>query len=146
MQITNYCFNNVIFCPLQRTLSLESSTVVQLDPKVADLLLFLIQHHTQILSREEILNALWEGQNVSDHVVTQAISELRKALDKIDPEAKQWVKTISKRGYCFDVNATIVEINNSPSDEKISEIYAENNSVNTAPKKTYYSNQYQCSS
>ncbi|MGL5148073.1 MAG: winged helix-turn-helix domain-containing protein, partial [Plesiomonas shigelloides] len=98
MQITNYCFNNVIFCPLERTLSLESSTVVQLDPKVADLLLFLIQNHTQILSREEILNALWEGQNVSDHVVTQAISELRKALDKIDPEAKQWVKTISKRG------------------------------------------------
>lgn len=134
MQITNYCFNNVIFCPLQRTLSLERSTVVQLDPKVADLLLFLIQHHTQILSREEILNALWEGQNVSDHVVTQAISELRKALDKIDPEAKQWVKTISKRGYCFDVNATIVERNNSSSDENTSEIYAEANSVNTTKK------------
>lgn len=107
MQISQYCFNNITFSPSQRTLSSDHAHL-QLDPKLADLLLYLIQNHSQVLCREDILDALWEGQNVSDHVVTQAISELRKALEKAHPQARLWIKTISKRGYSFDVSPEAV--------------------------------------
>lgn len=103
MQRAEYCLNNVKFSPALRTLATGDSSA-QLDPKVADLLLFLIEQYPEVLSRDEILDALWQGQDVSDHVVTQTISELRKALEKVQPDAKHWVKTISKRGYCLAVN------------------------------------------
>lgn len=118
MQNAIYCFNNAQFSHVLRTLTFDMFQI-QIDPKVADLLLFLIQYQPQVLSREEILNALWEGQDVSDHVVTQTISELRKALEKVHPKAKSWIKTISKRGYCLDVDVHILYVDEVEQDQSL---------------------------
>ncbi|HIF9208354.1 TPA: winged helix-turn-helix domain-containing protein [Photobacterium damselae] len=133
MQNAIYCFNDVQFSHVLRTLTFDASQI-QLDPKVADLLLFLIQYQPQVLSREEILNALWEGQDVSDHVVTQTISELRKALEKVHPKAKLWIKTISKRGYCLDVNVDVFHAEKIGQDEFSSIDNVESSSILQAMK------------
>jgi TolB-like protein/Tfp pilus assembly protein PilF len=52
----------------------------------------------EVVSREELLAAVWPGVVVGDDVLTQSINKLRKALgDK--PRSPAYIETISKRGY-----------------------------------------------
>ena len=66
--------------------------------KVAGLLQYLIEHQDRIVSKEELLEALWQHGDYRENSLTQSIRELRLALDD---SAKQphYVKTFPQRGY-----------------------------------------------
>src|SRR5262245_13814998 len=74
--------------------------VVELTPKLLDLLFHLVDRPGVLVTKEELLEALWPGANVTDNALTQAVSELRQALgdDAGDP---QYIKTVARRGYRF---------------------------------------------
>jgi|GEM_PF-1073555 len=69
---------------------------VPLKPKVYDLLCLLIEHRERVLSRAEIMDALWPRQDIEDSSLTQAVYELRRALD--DPAL---IESLPRRGYRF---------------------------------------------
>lgn len=71
---------------------------VHLEPRVMNLLYELARRPGSVLSREELLDAVWGEAFVCEEVLTQAISALRRALgdDSRDP---RFVATIPKRGY-----------------------------------------------
>ncbi len=52
----------------------------------------------QIVSREELTEEVWQGTFVTDEVLTQSVSELRKALGD-DPREPRFIVTVPKRGY-----------------------------------------------
>ena len=83
---------------LDRGLSrlLRAETPVPLKPKVYDLLCLLIDHRERVLSRGEIMEALWPRQDIEDSSLTQAVYELRRALD--DPAL---IESLPRRGYRF---------------------------------------------
>lgn len=54
----------------------------------------------EVLSKDEILNTVWEGAFVGEDSLTQAISQLRQALGD-DPQRPTYIQTIPKRGYRF---------------------------------------------
>jgi len=85
---------------VQRDLNRMSNgdKTVQVEPKVMEVLVFLAEHAGEVLSREKIVRAIWNGTYVSDEVLTYGISELRHAFDD-DAKNPQIIQTIPRRGY-----------------------------------------------
>ena len=84
---------------------------VTLTPKLLDLLLHLLDHAGELVTKEALLDAVWPGANVTDNAVAQAVSELRHALGD-DSGSPQFIKTVARRGYRF---VALVEPTSSPS-------------------------------
>jgi len=84
----------------ERTLLLEGRTVA-LTPKALDTLIALVRHQPKVMSKEELLDAVWPGTFVEEGILAQNIMTLRKALR--NPE---WIETVPKRGYRFAVDVT----------------------------------------
>jgi len=78
----------------------RGDAVVDLTPKLLDLLLHLIDHAGQLVTKEALLDALWPDANVTDNALTQAVSELRQALGD-EAATPHYIKTIARRGYRF---------------------------------------------
>ncbi len=70
----------------------------RLEPKVMRLLLFLAAKAPHVVSREEILEEVWEGRAVVDEAVTRAVSLLRQAFGD-DAKQARYIETIPTRGY-----------------------------------------------
>ncbi|MEM7281612.1 MAG: winged helix-turn-helix domain-containing protein [Pseudomonadota bacterium] len=69
-----------------------------IEPKVMAVLVHLATYAGEVVSREQLMQAIWSEVVVSDESITRAISELRSALDD-DPKSPQFIKTIPKKGY-----------------------------------------------
>jgi len=86
---------------------LDGDQPVDLTPKLLDLLLHLLDHAGELVTKEALLEALWPEANVTDNALTQAVSELRQALGD-DAAAPQYIKTIARRGYRFVAPVTAI--------------------------------------
>ncbi len=69
-----------------------------LRPKVMEVLIALARARGRVVSRQELVRDVWGGAFVSDAVVTNAIGELRRALNGAVP-GRPSVETIPRRGY-----------------------------------------------
>src|SRR5258708_7334481 len=74
-----YRFGQFVLDPGRRTLS-RADSPVSLTPKAFDVLLFLVQNSNRLVSKEELLQAVWGNTFVEEGTLTQYISHLRKAL------------------------------------------------------------------
>lgn len=72
----------------------------QVEPLVFNLLLYLVQHRDHIVSRQEMLDALWPGKVVSDSALTSCIKAARHAVGD-DGQAQRCIATVQRRGYRF---------------------------------------------
>ena len=81
---------------------------LDLTPKLLDLLLHLIDHAGELVTKEQLLDALWADANVTDNALAQAVSELRSALGD-DPAEPQYIKTVARRGYRFIAPVSTIE-------------------------------------
>jgi len=79
---------------------LRGDAVVDLTPKLLDLLLHLVDRPGELVTKEALLDALWAGANVTDNALAQAVSELRQALGD-DAATSRYIKTVARRGYRF---------------------------------------------
>jgi pimeloyl-ACP methyl ester carboxylesterase/DNA-binding winged helix-turn-helix (wHTH) protein len=73
---------------------------VPLTPKGFALLSYLAQHAGRLVSKQELLDAIWPGVFVGDAVLKSTIREVRKALGD-DPHTPQFIETAHRRGYRF---------------------------------------------
>jgi adenylate cyclase len=70
----------------------------RIEPKVIEVLVHLAARPGKVVTREELLSAVWSGVVVGDDALTQAIIKLRKALGD-DAQEPRYIETIPKRGY-----------------------------------------------
>jgi predicted ATPase/class 3 adenylate cyclase len=73
---------------------------VGLRPKTFDLLVYLVEHAGDLVTKEELLTALWPEMVVADSALTVCVSELRKALGET-ARAPEYIATVHRRGYRF---------------------------------------------
>ena len=73
---------------------------LELTPKLLDLLFHLLDRAGSLVTKEELLDSLWPGANVTENALSQAVSDLRHALDD-DAGAPTFIKTVARRGYRF---------------------------------------------
>jgi TolB-like protein/Tfp pilus assembly protein PilF len=69
-----------------------------LEPKSFRLLQFLIEHRDHVVSKEEILAAIWDGSVVSDNALSRAIAQIRKVIGD-DSKQPSYLETVPKVGY-----------------------------------------------
>jgi DNA-binding winged helix-turn-helix (wHTH) protein/Tol biopolymer transport system component len=96
---TLYRFESYLLDQRKRALSQDGSCV-PLTPKAFDVLLFLVQNPNRVITREELISAVWSGSFVEDGNLTQNISLLRKALAQ-KSEDSGLILTIPRKGYQF---------------------------------------------
>ncbi len=71
---------------------------VRLEPKVMEVLLQLAGRPGEVLSKNELIDAVWPDSIVGEAALSRCISELRRALGD-DARAPQYIETLPKRGY-----------------------------------------------
>ena len=94
-----------------------------LEPKVMDVLVFLAERQGEVVSRQQILDAVWREVVVGDEVVSRAVSLLRTELGD-DQKNPRYLKTISKRGYCLIADVILVSSNEPQHVESVSDVSA----------------------
>ncbi len=82
----------------QRGLARCQGKKVHLEPKPTELLNHLAFRSGEVVSRAELLDAVWPDVTVGEEVITNAVAKLRGAL-KDDPKLPKLIETIPKRGY-----------------------------------------------
>jgi eukaryotic-like serine/threonine-protein kinase len=73
-----------------------NGAVVALELKPLQVLAQLLAHSGEVVSREELLEEVWAGRVTVEHVLTNAVAKLRKALGEIDGER---ILTVPRIGY-----------------------------------------------
>lgn len=75
----------------------ETRTV---EPQVFTLLVFLIENRDRVISKDELIDVVWEGRIVSDATLNTRINAARKALDD-NGKDQAVIRTLPRRGFRF---------------------------------------------
>jgi predicted ATPase/DNA-binding winged helix-turn-helix (wHTH) protein len=77
---------------------LEGGEEIKLRPKVYEALKYLVEHPGRLISKQELIQAMWPDAFVTDDSLVQCTVELRRALKD---RAQKFLKTVPRRGYLF---------------------------------------------
>ena len=104
-----YEFGPFVLDTAQQRLT-RGETVVQLTPKTYDTLLVLVENHGRLLTKDELMKAVWPDSFVDESNLTQQVSMIRRALGETGGE-RRYIATIAGRGYRFEapVKQTVKE-------------------------------------
>jgi DNA-binding winged helix-turn-helix (wHTH) protein len=94
-----YKFENCTLDVERRELRYDG-IIQSVEPQVFDLLHFLIKNADRVVSREDILQAVWRGRIVSDEVLGTRINAARKAIGD-DGTQQRLIKTLRRNGFRF---------------------------------------------
>lgn len=86
---------------------------IHLEPKVMEVLCFLVQRQGEVVSRNELIDEVWRGTYGTDEVLSRAISMLRGALGD-DPRNASYIATIPRSGYRLIMPVTPREQTDDP--------------------------------
>ena len=73
---------------------------VALEPQVFDLLVYLVRNRDRVVSKDDLIDAIWGGRIVSDSAVTSRLNAVRKAVGDSGAE-QRLIRTLSRRGVHF---------------------------------------------
>ena len=73
---------------------------VALEPQVFDLLVHLVQHRDKVVSRDDLIAAVWGGRIVSDSAVTTRLNAVRRAVGD-SGTAQAVIRTVTRKGVRF---------------------------------------------
>jgi DNA-binding winged helix-turn-helix (wHTH) protein len=79
---------------------LRDGVVVPLEPKVFEVLRYLVEHHERVVTKEELLEHVWQGEAVTEAVLPNNVAVLRRALGQARGQAEP-IETVHGRGYRF---------------------------------------------
>lgn len=124
--------NHFIFCDEKQTLKSEDDSC-QLEPMMVELLVYFCQHPNEIISKDRLIENVWQGRIVSDNAVTRIITKLRKAL-RDDARKPNFIATFPKKGYRFIASVHAI----AQSNEKQASVSAHAKRRHTGVRKSIY--------
>ena len=78
----------------------RGSEKISLRPKTLAVLAYLLEHPHRLVSKDELMTAVWPGATVVDAALRVSIQEIRKALGD-DSNKSKFIETVGKKGYRF---------------------------------------------
>lgn len=78
----------------------KDGDAVHVEPQIYDFLYFIIQHEGRVVTRDEIIEGVWNGRIVSDTTISSCVKSARKILGD-DGENQKYIKTARGRGFQF---------------------------------------------
>jgi len=94
-----YYFEDFVLNADRRELS-RGTEMIEMGPQVFDLLIYLVQNRARVITKDDMINVVWEGRIVSESTLTSHINAVRKALGDTGDE-QRLIRTISRKGYRF---------------------------------------------
>jgi TolB-like protein len=85
--------------------------VQAVEPKILDLISLLCANSGRVVSRDELMEAIWDGRIVAEATISTSIKFARKALGDSGEEQK-YIRTVRGRGFRFGAEVEIVEPGN----------------------------------
>ncbi|MGB5035977.1 MAG: transcriptional regulator, partial [Blastocatellia bacterium] len=86
---------------------LRGGEPVALTPKVFETLVYLVEHRGKVLSKDELMSAIWPDTVVEENNLGQNISRLRAVLGE-RPSEHRFIATVPGRGYRFVADVTLL--------------------------------------
>jgi len=108
-----FAFEDYVLDQERRELT-QRGQVVAVGPQVFDLLLLLVSQHERVVSKDELLAAVWTGRIVSESTITSHINAVRKAVGDTGEE-QRLVRTVARKGYRFVGQILISDGEQAPS-------------------------------
>jgi len=99
IRILRYLFEEYAFDTDRRELH-RGADVVSVAPQVFDLLDYLIRNRERVVTKDDLINAVWNGRNVSDAALTTRLNVARSAIGD-SGEEQRLVKTLPRKGFRF---------------------------------------------
>jgi TolB-like protein/Tfp pilus assembly protein PilF len=94
-----YLFENYAFDTDRRELH-RGADLVPLAPQVFDLLDYLIRNRERVVSKDDLISAIWNGRVVSDAALTTRLNIARSAIGD-SGEDQRLIKTLPRKGFRF---------------------------------------------
>lgn len=73
---------------------------VRVEPKVFDLLVYLIRHRDRVVRKDELINVIWGGRFISESALTTRINGVRRAVGDTGKE-QHLIRTLRGKGFRF---------------------------------------------
>jgi len=103
-----YCFGRFWLSPSRHALYL-GETQIPLAPKSFEVLLYLIENPGRLVTKEELLQAVWADAYIEEANLAQQVFRLRKAFES-EPAAGNLIRTMPGRGYQFTAEVTVAPL------------------------------------
>jgi Tol biopolymer transport system component len=94
-----WCFGDIVADPNLLEVRRQGQ-IAELEPKALRVLFYLIDNRGRVVSKEELIRAVWAGTAVTDNALTRVIAQVRKQLGD-DARSPRYIQTASSAGYRF---------------------------------------------
>ena len=78
----------------------RGSEAIAVEPQVFDLLLYLVQNPDRVVSKDDLIAAVWGGRIVSESTLTSRINAARKAVSDSGRD-QRCIRTVARKGFRF---------------------------------------------
>ena len=78
----------------------RAAEVVPIGPQVFDLLTHLVRNHDRVVTKDELLETVWQGRIVSESTLNSQINAARKAIGD-SGEEQRMIRTLARKGFRF---------------------------------------------
>jgi len=100
MSVSRMCAFGPYRLDFERRRLLRGTELVLVHQKALEILIFLVEHRGEVVSKDELMHSIWPDSFVEESNLTQNIFVLRKALGE-GPKENRYIATIPGRGYRF---------------------------------------------
>jgi DNA-binding winged helix-turn-helix (wHTH) protein len=94
-----YLFEDYAFDTIRRELH-RGAEIVSVAPQVFDLLDYLIRNRERVVSKGDLIDAIWNGRSVSDAALTTRLNVARSVIGDTG-EDQRLIKTLPRKGFRF---------------------------------------------
>lgn len=94
-----FAFQDCVLDVARRELTRQAAAVA-IGPQAFDLLVYLVQNSERVVSKDDVLDAVWKGRAISELTLTSHINAVRKAIGDSGGE-QRLVRTIPRKGFRF---------------------------------------------
>jgi TolB-like protein len=94
-----YTFDDYVLDPERREL-MRGTGAIAVGPQVFDLLLYLLRNREHVVSKDELLDGVWDGRIVSESTLTSHINAARRAIGDSGQD-QRLIRTVARKGFRF---------------------------------------------
>ena len=92
-------FEDFVLDPDRRELR-RADALIAVEPQVFDLINYLVRERERVVTKDDLLDAIWNGRVVSESTLTSRINAARRALND-SGEEQRLIRTVARKGFRF---------------------------------------------